>query len=329
MTVSGFEYLSADAVKKLAGSSYDEYFTDKVGNHVFVKRSGKENAKKILIDAHYDEIGMMVTKISKNGYLSVISVGGIDTAILSASKVYIYGKEIVPGIVAALSPHLRGQEDEDALPEITEMIIDTGIPYEKLKEIVSLGTPVGFSPCLTELMNNNVCGKGFDNKASVAAGLDVLERLHSKNSPYDVYLLLSCKEELSLLGGRVGAFNIMPDAAIVLDVNFARTPDTKKRETIELGKGPSISFSALTDRKLTKKVIAYADTHNHPLQKIAEAGNTGTNGNVIPLTGAGVPTVVMSIPLKNMHTFAEIVNLADIDSAASLIADMLGDGELI
>lgn len=325
MTISGFETYSGDRLKSLVGSVFDECVSYPNGNYIFYRRCGKENAPLLMLDAHYDEVGMIVRGITDEGFLRVISVGGLDTRILLAGEVIIYADRELYGVVSVKAKHLQSPDESGKLPDVTELLIDTGFSKEKLTEYgVRLGTPVGYKPVPVDLLNDRIAGKGFDDKCCLAAAVKAVEK--AGECGCDIALLCSCKEETSLLGGMTGAFAAEPDACIVLDVNLAHVPDTKKHETVELDGGPSVSLSAVTDRSLTKAIIDYAKEKQLKYQTVVEATSTGTNANVIPFVNEGIPTAVVSIPLRNMHTYSEVISLADCEDTAALIAGFIKEG---
>ena len=146
MSISGHESENREKLIELIGEYFDEYKTDAVGNHIFIKKAAKKNAPTLLIDTHFDEIGMIVSEILDGGFLKIASIGGLDPAIMQASEVVIYADETIHGIVASTPPHLRNRDDERKLTPIDELLIDTGYPKDELEKIVHLGTPVGFMP---------------------------------------------------------------------------------------------------------------------------------------------------------------------------------------
>jgi tetrahedral aminopeptidase len=153
MSISGFENRSADKLCKLISPYFDEYVRSQNGNQIFIKHSKKENAPRLLIDAHLDEIGMMVTEIKEGGFIRVTNIGGVDTRILLAGEVIIYGSEPVYGVVCVTPPHLQKPGENTKLPPVNELFIDTGFTPDILAtKGVALGTPVGFKPVNTELL---------------------------------------------------------------------------------------------------------------------------------------------------------------------------------
>ena len=324
MSVSGHENTESEALVSLVGKYFDEYRTDAVGNQLLIKRSANPDAPNLLIDTHFDEIGMLVTDIKENGFLSVTSVGGLDPAIMQASEVRIYGKETLTGIVASTPPHLKTKEDAKKLKDIDELLIDTGYPKEELEEIVCIGTPVGFAPIYTEMQNGLVAGKSFDNKACAAAAICGISEVAREELAANVYLLLSCHEETVRIGGVApAAFNLSPDYAVVIDVNLGRAPDTERAETVVMGEGISVSISAITDKKLTNSIMALCKEKEIKYQRSAAPSSTGTNTTCLGIVGRGIPVADIGLPLKNMHTYTEVIDLADARTLADFAAALV------
>ena len=323
MTVAGYEATSHGEVAKLFMPYFDEYKTDKVGNIVFIKKCGKENAKKILIDAHFDEVGMLVTEICDGGYLRVTNVGGIDSRILSASEAVIYGAKKIYGLFISVPPHLQKPEERGKLKKINELLIDTGFSKEELEKYVNIGTPVGFMPNYTDLLNGNISGKGFDNKACAAIGAYAVGMLKDTELSSDIYLSLSTREEVGQNGANNAVFETEPDNIIVLDACFGFAPEGKRPAHALMGGGPDISYSVLLDRAFTKFAINVAKEKEIPYQIDVEANDTGTNANYLPLIKDGIPTVLISLPLVFMHTYNEMINVKDAENTAKLICEII------
>ena len=329
MSITGHEDRCSDVIKKIADEYFDEYFCDNLRNQVIVKKCGRDNAPKIVVDTHFDEIGMYVAEIKDGGFLKVVNVGGLDTRIMQAADVVIYGKQTIFGVVASTPPHLSSEKDRDRLKSVDELLIDTGYGREELEELVSIGTPVGFKPKYTELLGSQLAGKGFDNKACAACAVKALAETPRESLAGDVYLLLSAHEETDRLGGVVcGTYTIAPDYAIVVDVNLAKTPDTKSSETVKMGEGVSITLSAVTDRKLTKMISQLCEEKEIKCQKIVSASSTGTNATALSLVRGGVPVVDVGLPLKCMHTYNEILDLGDAEELTVLIAAFVTDKKI-
>jgi len=318
MSITGHERRIFDTVKNIARPYFDEIIDDAVGNLLLCRRCGKENAPCIMLDAHLDEIGMIVTSIKEGGFLTVTNIGGIDTRILPASILTVYGTEgEFPAVVVSTPPHLQKPGDDRRLPKMDEILLDTGYPKEILEKLAPIGTPVGFEAVITELKNDLIAGKGFDDKACAAILLSAVSAME-KPADFDVCVSLSTREETSGVGARCAAYGINPKAVIVFDVNFAGTPDTDKNKTIEMGGGAGISISAVTHRTLTRNIIAYAKENEIKHKTIVEIKSTGTNADGLPTLREGMAVAVVSLPLKNMHTPSEILSLNDAEECAKL-----------
>ncbi len=330
MTVSGNEQNAHNAVKAIAGDVLDEIYTDTARNLVLVKKCTKDSPRRILLDAHMDEIGMMVRTIEDDGFVTVVNIGGLDRQILPASDCLLWGEnDTIPGIFAATPPHLAGVLGGD-VPSWDKLVIDTGCTKEELeKHGVKIGTPVSYRRQWTELLNNRITGQGFDDKCC-AAGL-VYALLHTPREALaaDVYVVLSTGEEIHGQGADCAAFRIAPDVAIVTDVNFAAAPGVSPDESAPMGEGPMVSLSAVTDRKLTKKVLDIAKEANIPVNTVVETTSTGTNANSLVYCQYGVPAAVVSIPLGGMHSYNEYLSIDDGESFARLIQALIASPALV
>lgn len=320
MSVTGYEDYSDEKIREITEPLFDEVCKDNMRNYILVKKCGKANAPKILVDAHLDEIGMYVSEITESGFLRVVNVGGLDTRIMQAADVVVYGKKMIYGVVVSTPPHLSDKKDEDKLKSVDELLIDIGYTKEEAEELVSIGTPIGFRPKYTELLNGRLAGKGFDDKACAACIIFALSEVRSENLAGDVYVLLSAHEETDRLGGVVtGANFIKPDYAMVVDVNLAKTPDTKSRETVLMDGGVAITLSAVTDRRLTKMLCETCEKNGVKYQRIVSASSTGTNATSLGLVRGGIPVVDVGLPLKSMHTYNEVLSLDDAEAVASAV----------
>ena len=322
-TVSGSERRSTGALQGLIGAAFDEMQVVAVGNHLFVKRCGRKNAPKILIDTHLDEIGMMVNGYRDGGFLTVVNVGGVDTRILPAGEVIVYGKEMLYGVVAAEPSHLLAQAEADKLKPITDMVIDTGYPREELEQLAPLGTPVGFKPVYGQLADGRIYGKAFDDKACGACAVFGIDAVPREELAGDVYFLFSAFEETGSAGARVASFGIRPDYALVMDVTHAATPDAKDRSLSPMGSGISIATAVICDRKLTRMSMELCRNAHIPFVPEAAAGNTGTNANVVNNAAEGIPTVLWSMPIKSMHSATEVLALEDAKALAQGVREFV------
>jgi len=321
MSVSSREANAHQWFTDLCKPIFDEVYADRNGTLICVKKCGKPDAEKLLLDAHLDEIGMVVTDITEKGSVKFASIGGIDAGILPASELIIYGKEPIRGIVAAAPPHLIPASQRGKKPDISSLYIDTGYTKEELCKIVEKGDMIGFDTSSSRLLNDRFYSKGLDDRACALCIIGAVELLKDKEFNYDIYVSLSVREETGSLGAVSTVYNIRPDIAIVVDVDHARLPGGEDKEHCEMGKGGSITYTDTLSRGLSKSLIDSARASGYPYQITAAGGNTGTNAHPLAIACDGVATVVLSLPLKNMHTPVEICSIKDMESVAGIIAE--------
>ena len=297
---------------------------------MLVRRCGKEGAPKILVDAHMDEVGMMVTDVLEGGFLRMARVGGIDPAIIQASDVIICGNETLRGVAVSTPPHLRAGRDAK-LPPVEEVLVDVGLGYtlEELREMIPLGSPIVYAPVYSELGEKYIAGKSFDDKACGAIAARAIIDTPREELAGDVYLSLSAREETSRLGGvSASTFKIDPDYAFVIDVNLGNGPDIPSSESVKLGGGISISWSAATHRGLTKATIDLCKEKELPVMAVASPSHTGTNSPSVNLVKEGIPTVDVGLPLRNMHTDNEVINLDDCNVLCGAVREFICDADI-
>lgn len=319
--VSGRESMAFDELDRLFGSYFDERYTTSVGSYVGIRKCGKENAKKLILDAHLDEIGFMVKEICDGGFLKVTNLGGVDTKVLSSQEVWIFGKEKISGVFASKPPHLQEPGESEKKLLLTDMLIDTGRSKEYLEENVPLGTVCSYKTVTEELLGDRIVGKSMDDKICMATILRAIELLRGKDLNVDVYALFSAGEEVGYIGAKTAAFDIKADYAVAIDVTNSYVPESpKKREFNRLGHGGVVSLSPTISRPLSKRFMALLEEKEIPFQRIAEAGRTGTNAHVLQITGAGIPSTLISVPLRYMHTPNEVADLKDVENTARALA---------
>ncbi len=322
--ISGREDMGLEQLADLCSGYFDSYETTPVGSLIGRISCGTQGAKTLLLDAHLDEIGFMVTEITEEGFLKVTNIGGIDPRILSASEVLVYGKETIPGIFTSIPPHLHEPGDIDKEMKLSDLAIDTGFSKEQLEKIVAVGSPAGYRSPVERLQGGFITGKSFDDRICIAAILRSLELLKKKQLPVNIAVLFSGGEETGYKGALTGSYNAAPDFALVLDVTNAFVPEAPVyRKRIRVGDGPSISYSAKTSRRMTDRAVLVAKNKSIPYQLFAEPNNTGTNSSAVQTAREGIPTVLISVPLKNMHTANEVVLLDDVFNTSKLVSEII------
>ncbi|MGN0613688.1 MAG: M42 family metallopeptidase [Porcipelethomonas sp.] len=288
-----------------------------IGN--FGKR--QDGIPHILIDAHIDQVGLIVTHIYKSGFLGISNIGGIDRRLLPAQQVCIHGKKPVTGVVCSVPPHLS--DNKDKVNKIDEFFIDTGMSFEEVSDIISPGDKISFVSKPSELLNNRITGCALDDRSGAAAILYALELLRDKDCDCSFSVLFSAQEELGERGAAIGAFEINPDIALAVDVSFGRCLGDKEHETGELGKGPMIGISPCLSREVSNDLEKICIKENIPWQPEVMNGLTSTNADRFSVNRAGCRVCTVSIPLRYMHTPAEIIQTEDVENTGRLIAAYL------
>lgn len=319
---SGYENTVAQAAKALLEPLVDEVAIDRLGSVIGVKRCGKPNAKRLLLDAHLDEIGLVVTGIEE-GFLRFGEIGGVDPRMLPARELTILTKpEPIFGVVACLPPHVQTTADHDKAVALDELRIDIGMTQAEAEKAVPIGTPIVYREGIRRLAGDQVCGKSLDDRSCFAILLRTAELLKDMPLDVDVYIMGSTREEVSGTGAVVGTNGVAPDWCVAVDVTHAATPDLSHPSDractmyggAAIGVGPNMTWT-LTDRMVEK-----AKAKKLPYQLEVMSGSTGTNGWYMQTCLEGIPTSVVSLPLKYMHSPIEVVALEDMEHIAQLLA---------
>ncbi len=321
--ISGFEYRVTDEIKELFLPYCDEARTDSLGNLILLKKGRKSN-KTIMLEAHCDEIGLMVSGIDEYGFIKFVSVGGVDTRILPAAEVIIHARKDIKGIIGAKPPHLQTAKEADNSVKLTDMAIDTGLCVEEVKEIVSVGDSITLSQSVHKLLNNNISLKTMDDRAGIYVLYEVFKRV--KNIDADLIMAISVQEEVGMRGAAVAAFGIQPDLAIAIDVCHGVTPDNSK-EAFDIGSGTVITIGPNIHPRISDKLFEISKKYDIKTNTEVASGCTGTDAWAIQVAGLGVPVGLVSIPLKYMHTSVEVINEKDISATISLLEHFVKESD--
>lgn len=280
---------------------------------------------RIMIDAHIDQIGLIVTDITENGFVRFSNVGGVDIRLLPAQQVVIHGKEKVMGAVCSVPPHLSGGEKGKAA-KIEDLLIDTGMTRNEILSKISRGDGITFKTVFRELLNNEVTGRALDDRCGVAAVLYALELLKDTKLDVGFTVVFSTQEELGERGAKIAAYEVNPDIALAVDVSFAYTSGDCEYKCGRLGKGPMIGVSPSLSKKLSDEIIRICKDNNIPYQIEVMNGLTSTNADQFSINRNGCMAGTISIPLKYMHTPSEVIKIEDVENTGRLLAAMLKDG---
>lgn len=278
----------------------------------------------IMLTAHIDEIGLVVTYIDEKGFLRVSGCGGIDLGIILAAQVLVHTKQgDLPGVVCTVPPHL--QPDDTKLPKVEDICIDVGLSQEQAKQKITLGDRVSFVNKAGRMLNGQVSGKAIDDRGGCASVILAARELAKCDLNCSLTVMLSTLEEIGSQGAKTAAEEIMPTHAIVVDVAFGHTPDAPRHQCGELGKGAMIGVAPVLDNDMSRQLVETAKKHKIPYQMDVQGGRTGTDSDEVAVCGAGVRTALVSIPQKFMHTPIETVMVSDVEAVGKLMALYIKD----
>lgn len=315
--VSGFESDAAGTVAEWLRPYCDAVEIDALGSVLGLKKCGRDGAKTILLDAHLDQIGFLVTEVLEGGFLRFAEVGGVDPRMLLGNEVTILADEPLYGVISCMPPHLMKAGEQDKAVPVDEMLIDTGLIDARSK--IKIGTPIVFAQQPTELTGGVLSSKCLDDRAGIAAILQTMEKLQNESLKCNVAVLFSAQEEVTGLGAQAGTFAIRPEYGIAVDVTHGKTPDGPSDGVFELGSGAIIGMGPNMQRELTKALIKTAKANDIPHALEIMEGNTGTNAWTMQIVAGGTAMAILSIPEKYMHTPIETIQISDVEAVAELI----------
>lgn len=321
--ISGFEYTVTPVIERLLSKYCDEVKKDVSGNVIGYVYTDSKSAPTVMIEAHTDGIGLMVKDIDERGYITFVTIGGVDPRILPSCEVIVCGKRDLYGVIGARAPHLTSAADRKKAAKVEDMAVDVGLPYEKVVQIVTPGDMIYFKTESVKLLDKKLSGKYLDDRAGVISLLMALEKLKDKKLPFNLAVLCATQEEVGLRGAVTGSYNVDPVCAIVVDVCHGTTPDSGSDSTFKIGTGTVITCGPNINRKMFEIAKKAADDNKIKYSVEAEGGHTGTDAWVVQVSRRGVATLLLSIPLRYMHTTVETLSMKDVEATAELIAHTL------
>ena len=319
---SGYESGAAGYIKK----EFEKYSTDVTidGHYNVTARKTQCGCKwvvpKVLICAHMDEVSLMVKSVDENGFIKVVTNGGMDTRLFPGLEVIVHGKRDVRGVFGSKPPHIQKPDEANKSISLEDMYIDTGL--ENAADVISIGDIITYDSPMTELGSTYIMGKAMDDRAGVAIMLAAIRELEKLRYNADVYFAATVQEELGTKGATMVANRIAPDIGIAIDVTHGCTPDAgvSTGNTVPMDKGISITVGPNIHEKLCEKLISVAEENNIDYVIEANPRPTGTDARALQVSGAGVPSLLLSIPLRYMHTPCEVINPKTVDTAGKLLA---------
>ena len=328
--VSGDEFRISKIAAEMMAPYCDRVEIDDFGNVLGYRDCGIPGAKTVMLDAHIDQIGFLITEVTEEGFLRFTTVGGVDQRMLLGSELTVLTKKgPILGIVAAIPPHLQKDGDDKKSVPILEMVVDIGMTGEQAKKVVRVGDYMAFANDAMELQGDALCGKAFDDRACLVCLLHTMDLLQGKPLAVNVVVSASTKEETGFQGGISAGFKVQPDYAIAVDVTHARTGDAPQ-VIVKLGDGPNVDMGSNSNPKFAKRVIEVARAKQIPHIVTSCPAGSGTNAWPIQMQGQGVTTLVVSLPLKYMHSPVEMLRMSDVKNVGKLLAAFIEtfDGRL-
>jgi endoglucanase len=309
-----------DYVKKFADST----FSDAYGNCVAVLNKG--GSPRLMLAAHADEIAMSVNFIDAEGFIYVRKMGGVDAAITKAQRVIIHTRNgPVMGVVGNVAPHLSKHDESHKAPKIHEIFIDIGVgSAQDAGKLVRIGDPITLNDEFELLRNDLAIARAFDNRVGTFAVAEAARFLsQSKGLHAEVCAVSNIQEEVGLLGARQIAYSLKPDVALVVDVTHATdypTVNKPQHGNVKLGQGPTVTHGGCNHPEVVARLERIAKARKIPLQHEAMSSTSGTDTDAIFWTRGGIPSALVSLPNRYMHSPVEVVNLKDLEKIPELLA---------
>ena len=318
---SGFEAPVAEAFARSFEPYCDEVSVDFAGSVLAVQRSSTgRRGPRVMLCAHIDEVGLLTTDVEEDGSVRFLS-RGVAAQTLPAQEVRIITKEgPLFGVIGAMPPHLTDDAARGEVTPVEKLFIDTGLAPQEVKRLVPVGTPVQLVGRTMPLLHDLIASKTMDDRACAAILLRVAEEMHRRLHDAEICYVLSAREEIDSLGAMTMAERIMPDAALVLDVTHGTMDDCPPGRTFPLDV-TDISAGPNTHRKLADYILGHAEALNMKTARGVAAGTTWTDAWEIQVACEGVPCVVISLPLKYMHTTVETGSARTMREQARLICE--------
>ena len=325
-SVSGREEkLRAFIISKIDG--YCEYEVDPNGNLICFKKGKKRPGKKIMVDAHMDEVGLIASYITAEGFVKFQTVGGIDPMVMLGRKVVFENGTV--GVVGVKPVHMLSGDEKKAVPKVDGLYIDIGAASkEEAEELISVGDVAVFFSEPLEFGAETILARGIDDKAGVCVLISILQL----DAEYDFYATFSVQEEVGLRGAKTAAYTVSPDAAVILEATTAADiyGVAKDSQVCKLGGGPAISFMDKSTM-YNKKLFDFGDAIPVPHQ-VKQYVSGGNNAGAVHLSKSGVPTLTVSLPTRYIHSPSCVANVNDLEAMQRFslaLINALSSGEVL
>ncbi len=298
-----------------------EVTVDRLGNCIAFKPGDSPAPRpKVMLAAHMDQVGLIVTKIEEGGFLRFIGMGGVDPRILPGMEVMVHGRASIYGVVGSRPPHMTAPDDERKAFKMEDLYIDTGLAEEQVRDNIQAGDVVSFESAFLRL-GDLVAGRSFDDRAGVAVLMECLSRLSQLRHATDVYAVATVQEETGLSGATCSTFCISPEIGIAVDVTHGDMPGVPEHLSSRVDRGPVLSAGPNVHPRVLARLEDVAKRNGIPCQTEVSGGSTGTDAWAIQVSRTGVATGVISVPVRYMHTPVEVLSPRDIREAGRLAAE--------
>lgn len=306
-----------DRLGSVIGIKFGERETDAQNPALPIEnRKSKIQNRKIMLAAHLDEIGAIVTKVDR-GFLRFTQVGGLDNRVLMGQEVVVHGRRDLPGIIGSVPPHLLPAGKSAQAVELEELLIDVGLPPRQVEKVVQVGDLISFHRPPLELQTGLISGKAMDNRASIAAMIVCLQELKKLRHQWDVYAVATADEEWGqFVGATTQSYAIRPDVAIALDMTFADVDDID----VKMNGGPVIGLGPSNHPVIRARLLEICGELELKYQNEVMPSGAGTDAYAIEISREGIPTLLISIPSRYMHSPVEVVHPKDINRTGRLLA---------
>ncbi|PSQ44214.1 endoglucanase [Halobacteriales archaeon SW_5_68_122] len=330
-TPSGFETSGQRRWLEYLEPYADETRVDDYGNAVAV-HEGHDDGPSIALTGHGDEIGLMVRDVDDDGFLKLTRIGGSDRSVTRGQGVTVHTDDgPVEGVVGQTAIHLRDRGENGSYADISEQYVDVGADSgDAARELVDVGDPITLDADRRELSGDRLAARGMDNRVGTWAAAEGFRRTVADDPAATVYAVSTVQEEIGLKGAAMVGFDLHPDAVVAADVTHATDhPDVPggKRNGVELGGGPVVARGSANHPRLVEAARTVAAEADLPVQLQAAGSSTGTDADAFYTARGGIPSLNVGLPNRYMHTPVEVVDLADLDAAADLLAGIAADAD--
>lgn len=325
--LSGFEDPVRDVIAETWKPMVDQMSTSKIGSlHGLQRGIGSEPRKRILLAAHMDSIGLMVTD-TKDGLIYFGEIGGYDPRILPGQAVTVHGKKDMPGVIGQPTDRLLPDDQKGNPVKVEHLFVDTGLEPAQVAKLVTPGDLISMSQTPFDLGGDFFGGHSMDDRASVGAVTVCLDELQNMKHSWDVWAVATVQEEESYAGGFTSPFEIRPDIGIAVDVTFGKGTEGKDYRSHPLGGGPAIGLGPNVHTGLYRRMLKLAEKLDIPHNTEIMPRHSGTDAYPMQVVQEGIPTLTMGIPLRYMHSPIEIASLKDIQRCGHLMAEFIAQLE--